>query len=149
MTWITSATDRETTIAHHAGLAEHFSAFYQQFWQLSQIPATSLELCRLRLAQLHSSDAEWQRTEVPVSAEQRTSLSLWPTAACFSDAEQACLALTEVYAMDVQSISDALADAVKQYYGDAGLVALIEALGIFDGMTRMSLMWQLPAKGES
>ena len=146
MTWITPAANREGTLGHHAHLAEHFSAFYQQFWQLPQIPAITLELCRLRLAQLHSSDTEWQRIEVSVSPEQRNSLQQWPTAGCFNSAEQACLAFTEVYAMDVQSISDELADAVKLHYQDAGLVALIEALGVFDGMTRMSLMWELPVE---
>ena len=36
-------------------------------------------------------------------------------------------------------------------YQAPGLVALVEALGILDGMTRLSLLWQLPAeqsKGE-
>ena len=47
--------------------------------------------------------------------------------------------------MDAQALTDELADAVKAHFGDAGLVLLVEALGILDGMTRLSLLWQLPA----
>jgi hypothetical protein len=56
------------------------------------------------------------------------------------------LAFTEVYAMDTQALTDQHAQAVKRHFGDAGLVLLVEALGILDGMTRLSLLWQLPAK---
>jgi hypothetical protein len=55
------------------------------------------------------------------------------------------LAFTEVYAMDAQALTDTLAADVKTHFGDAGLVLLVEALGILDGMTRLSLLWQLPA----
>jgi hypothetical protein len=47
--------------------------------------------------------------------------------------------------MDAQALTDELAEAVKSHFGDAGLVMLVEALGILDGMTRLSLLWQLPA----
>jgi hypothetical protein len=47
--------------------------------------------------------------------------------------------------MDTQAITDELAEAVKLHVGDAGLVLLVEALGILDGRTRLSLLWQLPA----
>ena len=53
-----------------------------------------------------------------------------------------------MYAMDAQSITDEQARAVQHHHGDAGLVALVEALGVFDGMTRLSLLWQLPSSGD-
>jgi len=81
--------------------------------------------------------------EIPAS--QLDNLTRWESDNCFSVAERACLAFTEVYAMDVQALTDEQADAVKTHFGDAGLVLLVEALGIFDGMTRLSLLWRLPA----
>ena len=45
--------------------------------------------------------------------------------------------------MDPQAITDAQAEAVKSELGDAGLVALIEALGLFYGMTRVRQLWDL------
>ena len=48
--------------------------------------------------------------------------------------------------MDVQALTDQHEEAVKTHFGDEGLVLLVEALGILDGMTRLSLLWELPAK---
>ncbi len=49
----------------------------------------------------------------------------------------------EVHAIDAAAITDAQAEAVKQYFGDEGLVALLQALGVFDGMIRLGLLWGL------
>ncbi|HEY6132172.1 MAG TPA: hypothetical protein VIV27_09140, partial [Halioglobus sp.] len=75
-------------------------------------------------------------------------LTRWNSDHSFSAAERACLAFTEVYAMDAQAVTDELAAAVKAHFGDAGLVLLVEALGVLDGMTRLSLLWQLPVDAD-
>jgi len=74
---------------------------------------------------------------------KREARSRWDTDPAFSDAERACVAFTEVYAMDAQAISDEQAFSVKTHFGDAGLVHLIEALGVFDGAIRLGQLWQL------
>ena len=144
MTWITPHHDRQAIIGTLPGIAEKFDLLYASLWQQPHIAASTLELCRLRLAQLHQCEVEWLREDQSLAAEKREKLSQWNQSGEFADAERACLEFTEMYAMDAQSITDGQADAVKQHYGDAGLVALVEALGIFDGMTRLSLLWQLP-----
>lgn len=118
-----------------AGFDRLCTAFSEQ----SHIPPRVLERCRLRLMQLHGCTAQAVIVEPA-------------TAACSGRAqgeedqvragEQACIAFTEVYAMDVQAITDEHADAVKAEFGDAGLVTLIEALGIFDGLIRLDLAWR-------
>lgn len=143
MTWFSEANTREQLIQQAPFLSEQFQAFYSSFWQLPYIPAQTLELCRLRLAQLHQSETEFNRVEIELAAPLRDSLSQWSKSDSFNDAEKAALAFAEVYAMDPQSITDALADDVKAHYGDAGLVALIEALGLFYGLTRVSQLWDL------
>jgi hypothetical protein len=145
MGWISTGNDRAGTLQVLPALAEHFDALYQSLWTQRHIPPATLELCRLRLAQLHRCTVEMQRSDCAIPASQRDSLTRWESDSSFSAAERACLAFTEVYAMDVQALTDELADAVKTHYGDAGLVLLVEALGILDGMTRLSLLWQLPA----
>ena len=129
-------------------IAAPFTRLYQSLWSQPHLPAAVLELCRLRLAQLHGCEVEWQRSEVALAEGKRGSLARWDIDEEFSDAERACLAFTEVYAMDAQALADAHATAVKSYFGDAGLVLLIEALGIFDGMTRLSILWQLSDNSE-
>lgn len=145
MTWLNSGTDHQSTIAVLPDLAAAYDALYQSLWTQPHLPAEILELCRLRLAQLHRCALELQRQECLVQDGKREHLSNWDTDSRFSDAERACLAFTEVYAMDTQAITDELAAAVKLHVGDAGLVLLVEALGVLDGRIRLSLLWQLPA----
>ncbi|MDE0930663.1 MAG: hypothetical protein OSA77_08240 [Halioglobus sp.] len=145
MGWVSSGDDRDSTIGELAELAAPFSALYASLWTQRHVPADVLELCRLRLAQLHQCAVELQRQEIGIPAKKSERLAQWDTDPIFSPAERACLAFTEVYAMDTQALTDQHADAVKMHFGDAGLVLLVEALGILDGMTRLSLLWQLRA----
>jgi alkylhydroperoxidase family enzyme len=144
MSWLDSGSDRKSTLSVLPRIAVSFAALYDSLWAQPHLPAEILELCRLRLAQLHRSEVEWQRSDVDVIARKRNALREWHSDNQFSDAERACLAFTEVYAMDAQAITDELAQAVKNHFGDSGLVLLVEALGILDGMTRLTLLWQLP-----
>lgn len=143
MTWFSPRTDFGSVISLLPQTGELFEQFYKSFGQQSHIDSSSLELCRLRLAQLHNSELAWNQEDCPVEESKKDALSHWNTSGLFSDAERACLEYTEIYAMDVSSITDQLADVVKAHYGEAGLVALVEALGVFDGITRMGLLWQL------
>lgn len=143
MTWFNDAATRREVFATLPQFQGQFDALYGALWSLPQLPADILELCRLRMAQLHNSDTEWHRQEHPVPAGKRERLSHWHSDAQFSAGERACLEFTEVYAMDPQAITDDQATAVKAHFGEAGLVALVEALGLFFGLTRLSLLWQL------
>ena len=145
MVWINSANDRDSTIRVLPDIAATFDALYRSLWTQPHLPAEVLELCRLRLAQLHQCPVEMQRHDFDITEDKRNNLAHWNTHRDFSNAERACLAFTEVYAMDAQALTDEHAAEVKAHFGDAGLVLLVEALGILDGMTRLSLLWQLPA----
>ena len=46
-------------------------------------------------------------------------------------------------------MTDDMADAVKAQYGEPGLVALVQALGLFYGRTRISQLWGLDQASES
>jgi hypothetical protein len=118
------------------------AALLDSLWRQSYLPPVTLELCRRRLAQLHRTSPDWEPARVELEPEQEQALPDWHQGGVIGPAEAACLAFTEVYAMDAQAITDEHAAAVKAHFGDAGLVLLIEALGIFDGMTRLSLLWQ-------
>ena len=117
---------------------------YRSLWEQAHVPPAVLELCRLRLAQLHRSEADWTRAEIALPPAMREQLTRWHESDVFDAAARACIAFAEVYAMDANAISDAQAQAVQAHYGDAGLVLLIEALGLFDGMTRLNLLWRSP-----
>jgi len=147
MSWIAGELNREQIIARAPAIGGHFQRLYASFYQLSQIPPEVVELCRLRLAQLHRSEADLALEEYLLAADKREQLHNWHSVAAFSPAERACLELTEVHAMDCSAITDAQADAVKEYFGEAGLVALLQALGVFDGFIRLGLIWQAAPVG--
>ncbi|MEZ5570100.1 MAG: hypothetical protein R3E54_17475 [Halioglobus sp.] len=129
-----------------------YQRLVEALWEQTHVPSEVLELCRLRLAQLHRSEADWQRQERALAPRLREQLSRYTSSDAFDEGSRACLAFAEVYAMDASAISDAQASAVQAHYGDAGLVLLIEALGLFDGLIRLNLLWgALPqaAVGES
>jgi alkylhydroperoxidase family enzyme len=143
MSWLGCGSDRSTILGTLPEIAADFDALYESLWNQSHIPPPVLELCRLRLAQLHRAPMEIQHCAPELSPDRRDNLTRWATDGSFSSAERACLAFTEVYAMDASALTDEHAEAVKVHYGDSGLVLLVEALGIFDGMTRLSLLWEL------
>jgi len=143
MTWFNAASSRDDILSVLPDYQAGFNALYNTLWQLQEIPPVTLELCRLRIAQLHCCDTEWQRQEVDIPTVRRDALTSWHRSERFNPGEQACLAFAEVYAMDPQAITDEQADAVKTAYGEPGLVALIEALGLFYGLTRLSQLWEL------
>jgi len=149
MGWLSSGTDRDAVLGELPGLAGPYRALNDALWSQPHLPAEILELCRLRLAQLHRCDVEFERSEIELPPARRAALARWATADQFSAAERACLAFTEVYAMDAQALTDEHAGEVKQHFGAAGLVLLVEALGILDGMARLSLLWQLGANREA
>lgn len=143
MSWIVQdSSSREAIMARLPQLGESFLAMYESLWQQAHVPTSILELCRLRMAQLHRSEGDQAAVEVPVDAAQRAALRDWHRSPRFGDAERACLEFTEMYAMDALAITDAQADAVKAHFGDVGLVALVQSLGVFDGLQRLGLIWQ-------
>lgn len=122
-------------------IGQGFLNLYDSLWTLPSLPASTLECCRRRLAQLRHCDPDWLPSHYELEADKAGALSRWPSSPVFDDAERACLEFAEIHAMDAASITDAQAAAVKLHYGDAGLVALIEALGIIDGMLRLGCIW--------
>ncbi|WP_116364706.1 carboxymuconolactone decarboxylase family protein [Parahaliea mediterranea] len=144
MTWFSQATTRDDVFATLPAFQPGFDALYASLWSQDAIPPALLELCRLRIAQLHRCDVEWQRPSIAVPEAQRENLQHWHRHPAFGAVERACLDLCEVYTADPAAITDAQADAVKAHVGEPGFVALTEAMGLFFGLTRLSLLWQLP-----
>lgn len=135
--------DLDRHLAAAGSAAASFARLWQSLWVQPYVNATLLEMCRLTLARLHRDEHELRAlnphvTAGAVPAGQRQALieGTVHRSALFADAEQVVLDFTESYGLDPQSIEDASADAVKAHLGEAGLVFLIEALGLIDGRIR-------------
>jgi hypothetical protein len=117
--------DRE--LAGAGALGRAYGELWRSLWAQQHLPAALLEKCLGRMATLHGL------ASLPVEAASPT--------------EAAAIEFTELYAQDPAAITDFAAEQLKLYFGDAGLVALVEALGFFDARLRLArLLPQLPVR---
>ena len=130
MSWILDG--RAGSFADLIGLRPNLAAdladFAEVFWSRALVEPVVLELCRLRVAGLHGCDAEL------------AALAEWYRVSRFSAGERACLQVAEQFVMDPSAISDADFAAAREHLGEASMVALLEALALFDGFSRFQVM---------
>jgi hypothetical protein len=121
--------------------AATFARLWGKLWQQPYIGNELLDLCRLTLARLHD-DPDEQGAQNPLAgatSSQRRAAVVKGAAfedAAFTAGDRAVLLFAEYYWTDTQAIPDEAADDVKAHIGEAGLMFLIEALGVIDGRIR-------------
>lgn len=149
VSWLGRRADRPTPFEQALGvrpeLLEQYRDLYAQLWADRLVDPAILELCRLRIAQLHGSATELSvryapAVEAGVTEEKVEALPSWPASPLFSDHERACLAFAEKLVIDVHAITDAESDAVAAGMAPAELVAFTLALGLFDALGRFRLV---------
>jgi alkylhydroperoxidase family enzyme len=155
MSWLPHTAPGATPLDRVFGLCPELYADYRAFlaacWERSAIDPMVLELCRLRVARLVGCDAELSvRSDGVGATELRerkiAALAAWPSSPHFTECERACLAFAEQFVMDPHGITDALAAEVSTFLGGpAGLVALTEALALFEGFARFRLVLEVAA----
>lgn len=108
------------------------------------IDATSprlLELCRLRVASMLGCTAEASAHADCVDDATVAALASWPTDPRFDATDRAALAFTEHYVIDVASLDDATATALREHLGDEGLANFVHALLVVEQRIRLRLAW--------
>ena len=144
MTWIPESgpgdTEFERVFALRPELFAAWRDFAELFWSRRLVDPVVLELCRLRIAGMLGArqPLALRRPEAALDPARVAALDSWWTSDLFSDTERACLRFAEQFALDPKGISDADAAAVVEALGDAGMVAFVEALAIFDGFARFT-----------
>jgi len=145
VTWLPDAAAGDTPLDRLFGLRpdlyEPFRAFYAVFWTDRLLDPIVLELCRLRVAQVLGCESEERVRYAPardagLSEELVARLAGWPDDPVFTDAQRASLAFAEQFVVDPHGLDDEGRDAVIDHLGVSGLVALCEALALFDGFCR-------------
>ena len=135
----------ERTFSVRPDLWEEVRSFSLQIWHPPKIDPILLELCRLRLAQLHGCDSECAVRYEParaagLSEERIAALADWRRGEAFGAVERACLAFAENFALAVQAISDEDVAALSTHLSEAEIVALCQALAVFDGFIRFRVL---------
>jgi alkylhydroperoxidase family enzyme len=134
------------TLAHAlvpaGAIAEAYELLWNLVWNQPHVPASVLELCRLRIAQMHEAARELTIRHAAAGLDEAKVAALLSGRSSaggpFSAAERAALEFAELHVMDPAAITDKLADEVKAHFGETGLVTLIEALGFIDGRIRLA-----------
>jgi AhpD family alkylhydroperoxidase len=149
MTWLPEHADGGTPLDRVLGLRPDLAGPYREFidifWRDRLVDPVVLDLCRLRVAQLLGCLAELgMRTPEAVAAglteEQATRVAAWPTAECFTDSQRAALAFAEQFVIDPHGIAGPIRDDLREHYPLPEVVALTEALALFDGFQRLQLV---------
>jgi alkylhydroperoxidase family enzyme len=149
VSWLPDHADGATPLDQVFGvrpdLYEPFRSFYATFWTRELLDPVVLELCRLRVAMLLRCESERRVRYAPaldagLTEDQIAVLAQWPTSPMFTAAQRAALGFAEQFVIDVEGIAAALRDAVIDHFEIAGLVALCEALALFDGFCRFRII---------
>lgn len=135
----------EQTLGLRPDLGDPFRSFYAVFWRDRLVDPLVLELCRLRVAQLLGCSEELGvRYQAAIDGgldEQMVErLAQWPTDAAFSEIQRAALAFTEQFVIDPHGIRGAIRDTLREHFTLPELVALTEALALFDGFARFRMV---------
>lgn len=128
---------------HHPEVFATYAAYVDEVWASPDLPPGTLELCRVRIAQLLGAAREQAARlgpEVPGLEDKLAHLAGWPHDARFSATDRACLAFAEQFVLDTQALDDATAAAVRVQVGDAGLVTLALGVGLAEGMVRAAVV---------
>jgi alkylhydroperoxidase family enzyme len=139
------ATSFERVLGLHPDARDAVREFYSLFWVEHMVDPALLELVRLRVAQLYRCRAELAvRYESAGDIEPKVAeLTRWPASPVFSDLERACLWVAEQFVLDAHGITDADTAAISDVLGSRGLVAVMNAIALFDYLDRIRTVFEI------
>ena len=144
MSWLPAIAAGDDAFERAFRLRPNLFAAWRDFaallWEAGQVDPTILELCRLRIGQLHGAVCPrvGGAPAPALPAAKLAHLADWWNRDAYSDTERACLRFAEQFVLDAKRIGDDEAAAVTDALGDAGTVAFVEALAILDGFARFA-----------
>ena len=124
-------------------LAQGYRTFLASLKEVDGVPARLLELCRVRIAQIHGCQAQLEPALAPLKPADQDALAridLTP----FDAAEQAALVIAEKMPLAHHDVSDAEVEALKAALGERPAMAVIVAVSFFDVQCRLSQTLQQP-----
>lgn len=149
MSWIQAADPTrpplEAVLSHRPELRDLYKRFYGGLWEESDVPRDLLELCRLRIAQLHACDAELavRDGQSGVTDEQVAALEGWRTSDLFTPGQQAALALAEKMPWEHHQIEDAEFNRLREFLSEKEAVGLTLGMALFDAICRLRLFFEV------
>jgi alkylhydroperoxidase family enzyme len=148
-TWFPQLAEGESVLDRVANLRPEYGAALRavetELWAQDAIDPLSLELCRLRIAQLLRCDAAFaERTPAAVAAGLDEAmvgmLPRWSTDGLFDARQRACLGYAEQLLIDAQGVTDEHAAKVIDAIGEGGFLVLTYGCGLFETTQRARLV---------
>lgn len=136
---------------HHPEVFAAYAAYVDEVWASETLPPGTMELCRVRIAQLLGAAREQVVRLGPAVdglEDKLGNLAGWPSDPRFTTSDRACLAFAEQFVLDTQALDDPTAEAVRAEVGDAGLVTLSLGVGLAEGMVRAAVVLGDRPEGE-
>ena len=123
-------------------LRDLYRTFYGKLWDAELVSPKLLELCRLRIAQVHDCKSEWavRHSAAKVTDAQIEDLENWKESTLFSPTERAVLTFAEKIPWQHHDITDEEFKKIRDYLTEAEVVALTVACGLFDANCRLRIV---------
>jgi hypothetical protein len=116
----------ERYLADHPDVLEQLNLARDAAW--STVDNRLLGLCEQRIREI-------------LGTADEVLLANWHSSGELSAAERACIAFTEEYMIDVASLTDEAAAAVRQHFGDQATADFVSALLVVEQRQRIALTW--------
>jgi alkylhydroperoxidase family enzyme len=145
-----AGTPLERVLGVHPDALDAVKEFYSLFWTEGLLDPQLLELMRLRIAHLYGCAAELNiRYDAAAGIEDKIAeLPQWPTSPVFTDVERACLRVAEQFVIDAHEITDDDVAPITTGLGSPGLVAVMNAIALFDYLDRIRTLFDIPSESD-
>ncbi|MCH1512433.1 MAG: hypothetical protein L7S58_02550 [Acidimicrobiales bacterium] len=100
-----------------------------------------LSLCKLRMAMILGCLQEVDSAKQYLDPSKSGAIAQWVSSDNFTSGEKSCLRFAEEFIIDVSSIPDNSAFAVREYLGEEGFVTFVNALLVVEQRMRLLLVW--------
>jgi alkylhydroperoxidase family enzyme len=145
MTWLRSQTEGPTPLERVLGLRPEllagFRTLHARLWDGRTLDPELLEVCRLRIAQLHGATGELRvrhraAMDAGLTEEKVAALAHHGSSPLYNEQERRALAYAEQLVVDVHGITDDQFAALAGDLEPSEAVALTLALGLVDALAR-------------
>ncbi len=126
-------------LGERTAVADNLADIHGLAWEV--VDPALLDLCRLRVAMLLGCRSELEILNSDLSSEKIASLAQWPSSSLFNECEKSCLRFVEEFVVDVSSIPDSSAFAVRDHLGEEGFVNFVNALLVVEQRIRLQIVW--------
>ena len=126
-------------LGERAGVKKELANIHDLAWDV--VGKELLSMCKLRVAMILGCDEEVASARQYLDPSKADAVTKWASSNIFTDGEKSCLCFTEEFIIDVSSIPDASAVAVRKHLGEEGFVTFVNALLVVEQRIRLLLVW--------